>query len=974
MHLHRFRNPRWSKLLLAVALLLSGCTAGPGGTRSFPQPNFDRAGGKADGAHGTGPSLYRQGNRFGEATGDAFLDGAGEVFAARCAGCHGCSNAPCQLKLVSYEGALRGSNTTDLFDGRRFLGTNTIPGIAEPTRLTDGRYTHADGSIDYAQTEQWWRSERDFYSVLDPRGGGGVESSAMHQLLSRATRMHGNGTMNGAELDAAHQIAQTAIDRRVFQCLGDSELGASASEPTIHEAAAAGRSMPFGLPVPPEQNELIEWLDNGARAPSQEVEAGLAQPSGENAQLIASWEGFFNRGINAELNIDADVDAFKAQYRIDNPRAWFWQVNEAGSQHRAQLERAAYQAQHMSRYLYEHMFFARVHFEEGTPGEFFEIVRSRTPSGEPIDEIVRVLPNDSPDDARTTVGGLFTSNTFYYRFRRFNQTIVQKDHITWPLRSADIAHYEQLFLNDNWNNVAIGKPEYRTRAQRALTGPENPFTYFSVIPARIRSRFMIESSKHLVDAMVRGDVCTGSRATYAIRDRFWAWFLDPAADVTTQDQIAIRDPNTGLITGYERTNGTELGLGDSEHLDPDEPDNDSERLYLETQDALLARHRPRGYSLDDLWDGDGGTNPNAWLTILRHGKSATVHYGAVGGRPETLWVLSYANFERLYYDLVVRFEPWANILHKVKTWKVMSYVRAEGEDMFLTFIPTESRALIRDDWTRGFTGPIQQSRFPVLGGGSWQTLLRTHETPVRPSYFESGMVEPLRQDDPIGDLIARVAQHTGTNIDDPLNRTDGSVQIPAQIQSIEDFEVGLDAITQVQGEGFSIFPHATVIRVRVPGQEAQIYSLIANRIYKAHNRIYGEGLVRDPERDTISAVRDLYSSYPELFIDVPLADANELLASLLDIGRSPAADAAGKWNALYASYSREPAQGEERLQFVSRTSPQFWGFFDWINAWNLSAHPVDAGIMDISEYLWPQAPTRADVDPRDPEELEQGPF
>jgi hypothetical protein len=46
----------------------------------------------------------------------------------RCVVCHGCYDAPCQLKLSSYEGLERGANPQKVYDGARILP-------ADPTRL-----------------------------------------------------------------------------------------------------------------------------------------------------------------------------------------------------------------------------------------------------------------------------------------------------------------------------------------------------------------------------------------------------------------------------------------------------------------------------------------------------------------------------------------------------------------------------------------------------------------------------------------------------------------------------------------------------------------------------------------------------------------------------------------------------------------------------------------------------------------------
>ena len=50
------------------------------------------------------------------------------VFERRCVVCHGCYDAPCQLKLDTFEGIARGASEQRVYDGARL-------NAAEPTRL-----------------------------------------------------------------------------------------------------------------------------------------------------------------------------------------------------------------------------------------------------------------------------------------------------------------------------------------------------------------------------------------------------------------------------------------------------------------------------------------------------------------------------------------------------------------------------------------------------------------------------------------------------------------------------------------------------------------------------------------------------------------------------------------------------------------------------------------------------------------------
>ena len=50
----------------------------------------------------------------------------------------------------------------------------------------------------------------------------------------------------------------------------------------------------------------------------------------------------------------------------------------------------------VGRWLYEHWFLAHLYFKDGEPGHYFQWVRSRTPTGQPIDLIATRRPNDDP--------------------------------------------------------------------------------------------------------------------------------------------------------------------------------------------------------------------------------------------------------------------------------------------------------------------------------------------------------------------------------------------------------------------------------------------------------------------------------------------------------------------------------------------------------------------------------------------------
>ena len=128
-----------------------------------------------------------------------------------------------------------------------------------------------------------------------------------------------------------------------------------------------------------------------------------------------------------------------------------------------------------ARYLYEHLFLAHVKF--GTPtNEFFELVRSKSAPGQPLELIPTVRPYDDPGVER-----------FFYRFRKIHSTIVHKTHMVFDLDDAQMRRFEELFIEPEWlQPPAPGRlrPEAERQPLRGLRA--DPAAVALPVPARQR--------------------------------------------------------------------------------------------------------------------------------------------------------------------------------------------------------------------------------------------------------------------------------------------------------------------------------------------------------------------------------------------------------------------------------------------------------------------------------------------------------
>ena len=239
--------------------------------------------------------------------------------------------------------------------------------------------------------------------------------------------------------------------------------------------------MPYGLPAltEKEQQVLAQWIAAGApyKPPPP--------PAAAYAARVAEWEQFLN-GDSA-------------------------------------------QAQLMSRYVYEHVFLADLYFGELDHRQFYRLVRSRTPPGQPVELIASRRPYDDPGVARV-----------YYRLEPSHATIVAKTHLPYELTPHRIARWRKLFLDPA--NPVTRLPSYEPDVA------SNPFVAFHDLPVESRYRFLLDDAEFFIMGFIKGPVCRGQIAVDVIQDRFWVFFIDPDSPLVepSADFLAQQSKNLAL--------------------------------------------------------------------------------------------------------------------------------------------------------------------------------------------------------------------------------------------------------------------------------------------------------------------------------------------------------------------------------------------------------------------------------------------
>ncbi len=677
--------------------------------------------------------------------------------------------------------------------------------------------------MDVAQTTQEWR-RRGFYPILEREGTSAdrLDQSLLYKMVS-----------------AGYQHNQPGFSREAVMPLYARRYShrcpATPDALNAHLDANPAAGMPFGLPAiaSADLEKLAAWVANGSPGPTQEALRQAQMIRGKAA--VADWEAFLN-----------DPD----------PRNRL-----------------------VARYIFDHVYQASIVLEE-SPGDFFRLVRSKTPAAVdlPIEVIATPLPYDNP----YTYAGV---DRFWYRLQKVTTPRVQKNHFVWRLNKKSLAHLERLFLARDWDKTQDMSPPW---------GVGNPFRVYRAIPAEARSLFLLENSEVIVGGITYGPVCLGQTATYAVKDHFWVYFLDPRYDPSVQD------PELGLETWSAMMD--RFPIGNAEYVE----------AYAKAQKKLT----PEGLTVDAVWNGDR-KNPNAWLTVLRHETNVSVMKGRQGGVPRSLWLVSYSGLERLYYDTVASYKYWEGDLGKLETLVFFNFLREEMEDNFLLLLPEKDREPIRRNWSQGAIGAIGRFVVPFpdsnLPGGSDKDAPR-----------------------PLLDAVARLQARLGPAISGPVDAFNPLVKLKVSldepIDSYDRWVRAVSLLTETTAYKFPRFLPSVVLLRLNHGRESRVYSLIANRVYKTQFDLFFQNGEALPDDYTMSVYPTIIGGFPNLFMELDLAQAPAFLRELRSV------QTLDEWKALRNRYG------------VLRNSARFWPALDWFNDWNFKRRGEEAGYLDLSYY------------------------
>ncbi|MGI9523017.1 MAG: fatty acid cis/trans isomerase [Hyphomicrobiaceae bacterium] len=751
----------------------------------------------------------------------------GDVIEKRCVVCHGCYDAPCQLKLSSNRGLRRGASKHVVYNSKRLWD-------AQPTRL----------GID-ARKEHDWR-KLGFYPVI---GGASPADSSVSTLAQLLALARSNPPVADAPLDKG-----VSLDlHRALSCPKPSEIDAYLS-------ANPRGGMPYGTaPLTDANYKLLEeWAQTGDPLPETSRKVPLAV-----ANVIARFELFLNAP--------------------DKRRAL------------------------VARYIYEHLFLAHLHIEGDDDAHYFRMIRSPTSPGEASGlatgqaqeqrrgqapaEIPTRRPFDDPGP-----------DPFYYRIVPVVDTVLHKEHIVYEIGLKRIARYHQIFFEADWRVSRL--PDYSNQAGG------NPFSTFAEIPATARYQFLLDDALFFVRSFIRGPVCYGQVAVDVIEDRFWVAFLDPAADLSLREPDYLRSITPALELPVAEADGDIV-----------------ERLFSFSMTSSMDYLRRRNSAYSDeatgyaglnyasIWDGDGGKNNGALLTIYRNFDSASVVTGFVGAIPKNAWIIDYPLFERLYYNLVAGFDVFGNVAHQLTTRMYMDDLRREGEAIFLSFLPRHRRRAYFNSWYRGEFSQLDEWLEATPIDVNVPTGIKYQSDRPKAEFLET--------------LVRRRPGSWPTY--DPINR--------CQLETCANSSAVKGELRRLVGDvapWAKFFPDVALLVLKDPRRQNKIFSVVNDKAHLNVAFVFLEEERREPSSDRLTIVPGQFTSYPNFFFKARADQLAKFVDHVLRI-RSQA-----DYLDLVLKYG------------IRRSSPEFWPTYDLIQAQLRTQNPREAGLLDLNRYKDPK--------------------
>lgn len=632
------------------------------------------------------------------------------------------------------------------------------------------------------------------------------------------------------------------------------------------------------LVCPRNKKELENYIND---KPNHGMPYGFPAISQKEYLTLSSWLLQGAKGPNQAQQKELQTPSKNAALEI---KKWETFLNQSDVKHRMS-----------ARYLYEHLFLAHIYFPSAK-NEYYELIRSYTPNPQEPQIIPTLRPFDDPQVEK-----------FYYRFRKIHSTIVHKTHMVFKFDDRVMKRFQELFITPEWDE----EPHFVSYDNEIAS---NPFIAFRQIPPRSRYQFLLDNSHYIIMNFIRGPVCRGQMALNVIHDHFWVMFKDPESDMAVEYPEFLNSQVSNLSMPIFTVNKSLVETFSDKYREK------YEHYYMAKKEISERKH-PHGYGVDSIWKGEKAEDA-PMLTVYRHFNSASVHKGALGAQPRTMWVIDYTQFERIFYTLVAGYDVFGNISHQLNIRRYMDFLRIEGELNFLEYMPKSARETMLKSWYIG-DNKIDNQKYLKLDTTPSQIEYKTR-------YPKYEFTEIL--------VNKHFLKSTGIHFDSINYRRpmDAIPEMPQEFNSMEDFMQAARSIT-LPGTGF--ISHMTekganniLLRIDLEDGSHIVKNLVINRWHNNVNSIFNGDEVLDSQKDTMDILEPNVGSYPNAFVIVKQKDVKNFLLLMKNMKGT----------------SAEYAQLQN--YFISRSDPKFWEVFDWFQDYFYKIDPIEAGLYDLNRY------------------------
>ena len=546
-----------------------------------------------------------------------------------------------------------------------------------------------------------------------------------------------------------------------------------------------------------------------------------------------------------------------------------------------------------ARYLYEHLYLAHWSFKSA-PTEFYEIIRSKTPAPQEIDSIATVRVFDDPK-----------VDKFYYRLQRIHSTIVHKTHMVVKFDDEKLQRIKELFITPRWDK----EPYY---LDYSVKKSANPFISFEQIPAKSRYQFLLNNSHFMMMTFIRGPVCRGQMAVNVIHDHFWVMFKNPEYDLSVQNPEFLKSQFKNLSMPIESSEQSLLKIFSDKYRDKD-------KQYINAKVKAYEELHPNGHNLESIWRGDRAED-SPILTIYRHFDNASIHHGAIGELPRTLWVVDFPILEKIYYSLVAGYDVFGNLSHQSNVRRYTDFLRFEAELDFLAYMPVEDRMRLLKSWY--IDTDIVQEGIKLFNKNS--------QIDFNTIYPKNEFIEKV--------INEHILKSTNIHFDD-INyfKSDSRApKMPKEFTNIEDIKNGFRALT---APGTEFIKYVTdddvnnmLIRIKISKNKDFVGSMVVNRWHDNVNSQFSEEDTLNSELDTLDFIPYSIGSYPNALIVIEYEELPEFFD-------------------LVQNYEDTDTYNLKIEKFLTRRGDKdFWEVFDWFQDDFTQKKPIKSGLYDLNRY------------------------